>query len=106
MLFIEKRGDLKLYAKSGWMSHEPQVGWYTGWVEDAHGKITAFSLNMQMYPSSDLTERKQLTLSILDKLNLLKLYIYQLLQQLLLEIPPFRIQYHPHIQAVSYHFAL
>lgn len=70
MLFIEKRGDLKLYAKSGWMSHEPQVGWYTGWVEDAHGKITAFSLNMQMYPSSDLTERKQLTLSILDKLNL------------------------------------
>lgn len=70
MLLIEKRGDLKLYAKSGWMNHEPQVGWYTGWVEDAQGKITAFSLNMHMHESDDVNERKQLTLDILDKLNL------------------------------------
>ncbi len=71
MLLIEQRGDLKLYAKSGWgMDVEPQVGWYTGWVDNGHGKITAFSLNMQMEKGDDATERKQLTLDVLDKLNI------------------------------------
>ncbi|AWL27743.1 class D beta-lactamase [Acinetobacter defluvii] len=71
MLLIEQRGDLKLYAKSGWgMDVKPQVGWYTGWVDNGHGKITAFSLNMQMKKGDDATERKQLTLDVLDKLNI------------------------------------
>ncbi|MFW1857133.1 class D beta-lactamase [Acinetobacter defluvii] len=71
MLLIEQRGDLKLYAKSGWgMDVKPQVGWYTGWVDNGHGKITAFSLNMQMEKGDDVTERKQLTLDVLDKLNI------------------------------------
>lgn len=71
MLFIEKRGEFKLYAKSGWgMDVEPQVGWYTGWVEDPQGHITAFSLNLEMQQGDDVAERKQLTLDILDKLNL------------------------------------
>lgn len=71
MLFIENRSGYKLYAKSGWaMDLEPQVGWYTGWVEDPAGKITAFSLNMQMNKEDDVSERKNLTLDILDKLNL------------------------------------
>lgn len=71
MLLIEQRGDLKLYAKSGWgMDVKPQVGWYTGWVDNSHGKITAFSLNMQMKKGDDATERKQLTLDVLDKLNI------------------------------------
>lgn len=70
MLYIESRGDVKLYAKSGWgMDVEPQVGWYTGWVDDGHGKITAFSLNMQMAAGDDVAERKQLTLDVLDKLG-------------------------------------
>lgn len=70
MLYIESRGDAKLYAKSGWgMDLEPQVGWYTGWVDDGHGKITAFSLNMQMAAGDDVAERKQLTLDVLDKLG-------------------------------------
>ncbi len=70
MLYIESRGDAKLYAKSGWgMDVEPQVGWYTGWVDDGHGKITAFSLNMQMAAGDDVAERKQLTLGVLDKLG-------------------------------------
>ena len=70
MLYIESRGDAKLYAKSGWgMDVEPQVGWYTGWVDDGHGKITAFSLNMQMAAGDDVAERKQLTLDVLDKLG-------------------------------------
>lgn len=71
MLLIEQRGDLKLYAKSGWGADVvPQVGWYTGWVDNGHGKITAFSLNMQMETGNDIQERKQLTLDILDKLNI------------------------------------
>ena len=71
MLYIERRGDTKLYAKSGWgMDIEPQVGWYTGWVEQPNGKVTAFALNMQMKSGDDPAERKQLTLDILDKLGL------------------------------------
>ena len=71
MLYVERRGDSKLYAKSGWgMDVEPQVGWYTGWVEQPNGQITAFALNMHMHIGDDPAERKQLTLSILDKLGL------------------------------------
>lgn len=71
MLYIERRGDAKLYAKSGWASDvSPQVGWYTGWVEQPNGKITAFVLNMEMKEGDDPAERKQLTLDVLDKLGI------------------------------------
>lgn len=71
MLYIERRGDTKLYAKSGWgMDVKPQVGWYTGWVEQANGQITAFVLNLEMHDGDDVGERKQLTLDALDKLGL------------------------------------
>ena len=72
MLYIERRGDVKLYAKSGWGSpkQQPQVGWYTGWVEQPNGKITAFSLNIHMQDGDEVGERKQLTLDVLDKLGL------------------------------------
>lgn len=72
MLKVESRGGATLYAKSGWaMDIDPQVGWYSGWVELPDGKITAFSLNMQMQDGDDPAERKQLTLDVLDKLNLM-----------------------------------
>lgn len=72
MLYIERRGESKLYAKSGWGSpaQQPQVGWYVGWVEQANGKITAFALNMRMQEDDKVEQRKQLTLEILDKLGL------------------------------------
>ena len=71
MLYIERRGDAKLYAKSGWATDvSPQVGWYTGWVEQPNGKITAFVLNMEMKEGGDPAERKQLTLDVLDKLGI------------------------------------
>lgn len=70
MLYMERRGDNKLYAKSGWaMDVEPQVGWYVGFVEKADGQVVAFALNMQMKKGDDPALRKQLTLSVLDKLN-------------------------------------
>lgn len=72
MLLVEQRGGTKLYAKSGWASAvTPQVGWYVGWVEQADGQITAFALNMRMQDGDDAAERKQLTLDILDKLELM-----------------------------------
>lgn len=71
MLFVEARGDNKLYAKSGWgMDVTPQVGWYSGWVEQSNGNVVAFSLNMQMDSRKDVAERKQLTLDVLDKLGI------------------------------------
>jgi beta-lactamase class D OXA-211 len=49
MLLIEQKPNYKLYAKSGWgMDLEPQVGWWTGWVETATGEKVYFALNMHM----------------------------------------------------------
>ena len=71
MLYVESRSGAKLYAKSGWgMDVEPQVGWYTGWVEQPNGKVTAFALNMQMNKDDNPAQRKQLSLDVLDKLGL------------------------------------
>lgn len=70
MLYVERRGVAKLYAKSGWGADvQPQVGWYVGWVEQPNGKILAFALNMQMQNEQQLAMRKQLTLDALDKLG-------------------------------------
>ncbi|CAM4099123.1 class D beta-lactamase [Acinetobacter pragensis] len=72
MLFIEQIGNKALYAKSGWgMDIEPQVGWYTGWVEDAQGRTTAFSLNLEMDPSTPASIRKELVISSLKQLKIL-----------------------------------
>lgn len=70
MLYVERRGDAKLYAKSGWGADvSPQVGWYVGWVEQPNGHILAFALNMQLQGEQQLPLRKQLTLDALDKLG-------------------------------------
>lgn len=71
MLLIETRGQTELYAKSGWgMDVDPQVGWYTGWVKQPNGKITAFVFNMEMKQSFPVAQRKELSLDVLDKLGL------------------------------------
>ena len=71
MLYVESRGNNKLYAKSGWgMDVKPQVGWYVGFVEKADGQVVAFALNMQMKDGDDIGLRKQLSLDVLDKLGI------------------------------------
>ena len=71
MLYVERRGAAKLYAKSGWgMDVQPRVGWYVGWVEQANGQIVAFALNMQTDHEQQLALRKELTLDALDKLGI------------------------------------
>lgn len=52
------------------MDVKPQVGWYSGWVEQPNGKVTAFILNLEMQNGDEVSERKQLTLDVLDKLGL------------------------------------
>lgn len=70
MLYVERRGVAKLYAKSGWGADvKSQVGWYVGWVEQPNGKILAFALNMHIQNEQQLVMRKQLTLDALDKLG-------------------------------------
>ena len=72
MLYVESRGQSKLFAKSGlsMKNGQPDIGWYTGWVEQADGKIVAFSINMQMVQGLDVNSRQQATLDILDKLGI------------------------------------
>ena len=71
MLYVERRGENRLYAKSGWaMDVEPQVGWYVGFVEKANGQVVAFALNMQMQNGDDIALRKALSLDLLDKLGI------------------------------------
>ncbi|MGE8542459.1 MAG: class D beta-lactamase, partial [Acinetobacter sp.] len=48
-----------------------QVGWYTGWIEDEHGNINAFSLNMEMQKDMPLTLRKELVIASLKQLKVL-----------------------------------
>ena len=60
-----------LYAKTGWYvpkGDEQQIGWWTGWVDDG-GKISAFSLNMDMETVADAGKRMAIGKAILGKLG-------------------------------------
>jgi len=53
------------------MDVSPQVGWWTGWIEQANGKITAFSLNMEMSRPEHTEARKAIVYQALQQLDLL-----------------------------------
>ncbi|ENW83134.1 hypothetical protein F909_00726 [Acinetobacter sp. ANC 3929] len=72
MLLLDEVQGAKIYAKSGWgMDVSPQVGWWTGWIEQANGKITAFSLNMEMSQPEHAETRKAIVYQALQQLDLL-----------------------------------
>ncbi|ENX09209.1 hypothetical protein F898_01010 [Acinetobacter courvalinii] len=72
MLLIEDIQGTKIYAKSGWgMDVKPQVGWWTGWVEQPNGQVTAFSLNMEMKKAAHAEARKAIVYQALQQLGLL-----------------------------------
>lgn len=72
MLLVEEKQGYQIYAKSGWgMDIQPMVGWYSGWVKQPDGQVTAFALNMEMSKEIDPAIRKTL---LLKSLNILKLY--------------------------------
>ena len=72
MLLIEQKPNYKLYAKSGWgMDIEPQVGWWTGWVEYPDREKVYFSLNMHMKTGIPASVREQLVKQSLTTLGLI-----------------------------------
>ena len=72
MLLIENVQGTSIYAKSGWgMDVNPQVGWWTGWVEQPNGQVTAFSLNMEMKKAEHADARKAIVYQALQQLGLL-----------------------------------
>ena len=73
MLLVDQVNGTKVYAKSGWgMDVEPQVGWWTGWVEQPNGKVTAFSLNMEMNKTEHVEARKTIVYEALQQLGLIQ----------------------------------
>ncbi|EEH68232.1 MULTISPECIES: carbapenem-hydrolyzing class D beta-lactamase OXA-214 [Acinetobacter] len=72
MLLVDEIRGTKVYAKSGWgMDITPQVGWWTGWIEDPNGKVIAFSLNMEMNQPAHAAARKEIVYQALTQLKLL-----------------------------------
>ncbi|ENQ3140123.1 OXA-24 family carbapenem-hydrolyzing class D beta-lactamase [Acinetobacter baumannii] len=72
MLLIKEVNGSKIYAKSGWgMDVTPQVGWLTGWVEQANGKKIPFSLNLEMKEGNSGSIRNEITYKSLENLGII-----------------------------------
>ncbi|WGF05253.1 OXA-24 family carbapenem-hydrolyzing class D beta-lactamase [Acinetobacter baumannii] len=72
MLLIKEVNGSKIYAKSGWgMDVTPQVGWLTGWVEQANGKKSPFSLNLEMKEGMSGSIRNEITYKSLENLGII-----------------------------------
>lgn len=72
MLLIKEVNGSKIYAKSGWgMNVTPQVGWLTGWVEQANGKKIPFSLNLEMKEGMSGSIRNEITYKSLENLGII-----------------------------------
>ncbi|AYO52701.1 MULTISPECIES: OXA-24 family carbapenem-hydrolyzing class D beta-lactamase OXA-653 [Acinetobacter] len=72
MLLIKEVNGSKIYAKSGWrMDVTPQVGWLTGWVEQANGKKIPFSLNLEMKEGMSGSIRNEITYKSLENLGII-----------------------------------
>ncbi|WP_279446690.1 OXA-24 family carbapenem-hydrolyzing class D beta-lactamase [Acinetobacter baumannii] len=72
MLLIKEVNGSKIYAKRGWgMDVTPQVGWLTGWVEQANGKKIPFSLNLEMKEGMSGSIRNEITYKSLENLGII-----------------------------------
>lgn len=69
---LENSGSKLLYGKTGWrFSSNPNLGWWTGWVEQ-DGKIAAFSLNIDMPgAATDAPKRVAIGKVLLSRLGVL-----------------------------------
>ncbi len=68
---LESRDGKVLYGKTGWrFSSTPNLGWWTGWVEQ-NGRISAFSLNIDMPAATDAPKRVAIGKAMLAKLGVL-----------------------------------
>lgn len=72
MLLIKEVNGSKIYAKSGWgMDVTSQVGWLTGWVEQANGKKIPFSLNLETKEGMSGSIRNEITYKSLENLGII-----------------------------------
>ena len=70
ILKLESKEGRTLFGKTGWrFSSVPQLGWWTGWV-DSGGKITTFSLNIDMPSPQDAPKRVAIGKSMLATLGI------------------------------------
>jgi beta-lactamase class D len=67
---VEKNAEYSLYAKSGWATTTPQVGWYVGFVETGAG-TWLFAMNMQVDNRAQVGMRKKLTIASLQALGII-----------------------------------
>jgi beta-lactamase class D len=71
ILRIERKGDIELYAKTGWLfDAKPQIGWWTGWVERG-SRLHTFSLNIDVASDADLPKRLAIGRTLLTRLEVL-----------------------------------
>ena len=71
ILKLESKEGRTLFGKTGWrFSSVPQLGWWTGWV-DSGGKITTFSLNIDMQSPQDAPKRVAIEVDACDAWNIL-----------------------------------
>ena len=70
IMLVEKSARYSLYAKSGWATTTPQVGWYVGFVE-TDTQTWFFAMNMQVDTREQVGLRKELTLASLQALGII-----------------------------------
>ena len=70
IMLVEKSARYSLYAKSGWATTTPQVGWYVGFVETGT-QTWFFAMNMQIDTREQVGLRKELTLASLQALGII-----------------------------------
>lgn len=65
----EVKGGRIIYAKTGWgVSRDPQIGWWTGWIDDG-GKVSAFAVNIDIDTVDDARKRQEIGRTLLGKLG-------------------------------------
>lgn len=70
IMLIEENDQYSLYAKSGWATTTPQVGWFVGFVEKGT-QTWFFAMNMQVDNREQVSLRQELTLSSLRALGII-----------------------------------
>lgn len=72
IMIQEETADYILRAKTGWAARvEPNIGWFVGYLE-RKDNVHFFATNIDINKDEDAKARKDITMQILQRLNLLK----------------------------------
>ncbi|MEM7358359.1 MAG: class D beta-lactamase [Pseudomonadota bacterium] len=70
IMLNDEKGDIRVYAKTGWAIRVDKVGWFVGYLERDREHIL-FAMNMEMVSGEQASLRKSITLDALQILGLL-----------------------------------